>query len=200
MHRYATLSETLYFGFGVNDATGAGADGSSPAFSVRLGGAASGAAPVLTGTPTLLSHASYTDGSYEIAVAATTGNGFAAGNTYLVFCTAAVNGLNPAGFVGSFTLGPAPASLTSVGLDAVLVESSISAGASLTDDASTQLTSINARQALALALSALAGVLAGAAGTTITTKQTAKPAGNTRITATVDADGNRSALTLKVPT
>ena len=46
---------------------------------------------------------------------------------------------------------------------------------------------------------AVEGVLAGAAGTTITIKPAAKPSGNTRITATVDSDGNRTALTLKVP-
>ena len=90
-------------------------------------------------------------------------------------------------------------SLSSSGLDAVLVEASISAGAGLTNDTGTQLTSINARQALALCAAALEGVLAGAAGTTITIKPAAKPSGNTRITATVDSDGNRTALTLKVP-
>jgi hypothetical protein len=92
-------------------------------------------------------------------------------------------------------------SLASSGLDSVLVESGIAAGASLTDDAGTQLTSINARQALSLVVSsAAAGVLAGAATTTVTTKPAGLPAGNTRITATVDGDGNRSAFTLKVPT
>ncbi len=91
-------------------------------------------------------------------------------------------------------------SLAAAGLDLVLAESGITAGAGLTDDAGTQLTAINARQALAAILSACAAVLAGAATTSIAIKQAAKPAGNTRITATVDADGNRSAVTLKVPT
>jgi hypothetical protein len=91
--------------------------------------------------------------------------------------------------------------LANDGLDAVLVESSISASSSLTDDAGTQLTAINARQALSLVVSsAAAGVLAGAASNSITIKPAGLPSGNTRITATVDADGNRSALTLKVPT
>jgi len=90
--------------------------------------------------------------------------------------------------------------LSAAALDAILVESGITPSAALTDDAGNQLTSINARQALAAMLSALAAVLAGAATTTVTTKQAAKPAGNTRISATVDADGNRSAITLKVPT
>jgi hypothetical protein len=52
---------------------------------------------------------------------------------------------------------------------------------------------------MALMLSALSGVLSGAATTTVTIKQGGKPAGSSRIVATVDADGNRSALTLKVP-
>ena len=90
--------------------------------------------------------------------------------------------------------------LASSGLDAVLVESGITAGATLTDDAGTQLTAVNARQALALALSALAGVLAGGGTTAVTIKPGGNASGNTRVTATVDASGNRSALTLKVPT
>lgn len=84
------------------------------------------------------------------------------------------------------------------GLDPVLIESSISGSSSLVDDASNQLTSINARQAMALWTSALAGVLSGATGTTVTIKAGAKS--TSRIVATVDADGNRSALTLTVPT
>lgn len=91
-------------------------------------------------------------------------------------------------------------SLSASGLDPVLVESSITAGAGLTDDAGTQLTSINARQALATILSASAAALAGAATLNVTIKQAAKPAGNTRIDATVDSSGNRSAVILKVPT
>lgn len=90
--------------------------------------------------------------------------------------------------------------LASDGIDAILIESGISAGSSLTDDAGSQLTAINARQAMALSISALSGVLAGAATTSATIKPAGLPTGNTRITATVDAGGNRSALALKVPT
>lgn len=89
--------------------------------------------------------------------------------------------------------------LASDGLDAVLVESSISAGAGLTNDTGTQLTEINGRQALALMLSALAGKLAGAETTNVTIKQAGKPAGTTRLDATVTADNNRTAVVLKVP-
>jgi len=45
---------------------------------------------------------------------------------------------------------------------------------------------------------ALAGVLSGATGTTVTIKAGGKS--TSRIVATVDADGNRSALILTVPT
>lgn len=112
-------------------------------------------------------------------------------------------------FQGATNLAPTPIlvdlksntqTVAAAALDSVLIESAIPAGASLTDDANTQLTAINLRQALALQLSALAAVLAGAATTNVTTKPAGLPAGNTRISATVDSDGNRSALTLKVPT
>jgi hypothetical protein len=58
---------------------------------------------------TLLSHANYPPGCYEISVAATSANGFADGDTCAVFFTLTVDSQNPTGFVGSFTLGPAPA-------------------------------------------------------------------------------------------
>lgn len=71
--------------------------------------------------------------------------------------------------------------LASNGLDSVSVEAGV-----------------NARQALAIIASALAGVLSGAATTTITIKAL-KNDGTTRISATVDADGNRSAITATLP-
>lgn len=55
------------------------------------------------------------------------------------------------------------------------------------------------RQALRAISAALAGILAGADGTTITLKAAGAAAdGTTRITATVDSDGNRSAITLNL--
>lgn len=71
--------------------------------------------------------------------------------------------------------------LASDGLDGVTVE-----------------TGLNARQALAINSAAMAGVLAGAATTTVTIAAAGVPATN-RITATVDADGNRSAVALSPP-
>jgi hypothetical protein len=57
-------------------------------------------------------------------------------------------------------------------------------------------TGITPRQMLRAALAACAGVLSGAATTTVEIKT--PDGGTTRITATVDADGNRSAITLNL--
>ncbi len=111
IHQHATLEDTVYFWFAANTQAGSADDGATPLFDVRLAGAAAGAAPVLSGTPTLLSHTDYPDGCYEVAVAATNPT-FAANSTYAVFCTLAVDGQNPVGFVGSVTLNGIPAALT----------------------------------------------------------------------------------------
>lgn len=71
--------------------------------------------------------------------------------------------------------------LASDGLDQVVVEAGL-----------------NARQALAITAASAAGKLAGAATTTITIAAAGVPATN-RITATVDSDGNRTAVTLSPP-
>jgi hypothetical protein len=71
--------------------------------------------------------------------------------------------------------------LASDGLDSVVIE-----------------TGLNARQALSITVAAAGGVLAGAATTTVTIAAAGVPATN-RITATVDADGNRSDVTLSAP-
>lgn len=115
MHQHGTLGDTLYFGFAANLTSGAAGDGATPLFDVRLCGAAADAAPVLSGTPTLLTHANYSDGLHEVAVAATVGNGFAAGNTYLVFVTLTISSVTPAACIGSFTLAPVPADAVKLG-------------------------------------------------------------------------------------
>jgi hypothetical protein len=70
--------------------------------------------------------------------------------------------------------------LASDGLDAVVVE-----------------TGLHARQALSVIAASAAGVLDGAATTSVTVK--GANVATTRIAATVDADGNRSAVTLTLP-
>lgn len=104
IHQHATIEDTVYFWFAANDTSGSGGDGATPLADVRLAGALASAAPVLSPTPDLLSHANYPAGCHEIAVAATTANGFAENNTYSVFCTLAIDSQNPTGFVGSFSL------------------------------------------------------------------------------------------------
>jgi len=91
-------AETVYFWFAANLTTGAADDGATPLYDVRLAGAAAGAAPTASGTPTLLTHADYTPGLHEIAIDTT---GYANGE-YAVFCTLTISSVNPAGFVGSF--------------------------------------------------------------------------------------------------
>ena len=105
-HQTATIGDTVYFWFGANDTSGSGGDGATPLFDVREAGAAASAAPLLSGTPDLLTHVDYPAGCHEVAVAATTGNGFAANDTFAVFCTIAIDSQNPTGFIGSCTLTP----------------------------------------------------------------------------------------------
>lgn len=91
-----------YFHAAANDTSGTGGDGASAAAYVRECGAAASAAPITTGvTVSLLSHASYPAGAYEIAVDTTTG--YAADKVYAVFFTLAIDSQNPTGFVGRFS-------------------------------------------------------------------------------------------------
>jgi len=105
-HQHATIGDTVYFWFVSNDTSGSGDDGASPLYDVREAGAAADAIPLLSGTPTLLSHANYPAGAYEIAVAATAANGFAEDDTFGVFSTILADSQNPTGFAGSCTLTP----------------------------------------------------------------------------------------------
>jgi len=59
MHQHRIIEDTVYFGAGSNDTSGSGNDGVSAVFDVRLAGAAAGAAPVLSGSATLLTHANF---------------------------------------------------------------------------------------------------------------------------------------------
>lgn len=113
-HQYGLIEETFYFYFASNDTSGSGDDGASPLADVRLAGATASDAPILSPTPVLLTNAAYPPGCHEIAVAATTGNGFATGNVYSVFCALTVDSQNPSGFVGSFKLSPVVSDLTNI--------------------------------------------------------------------------------------
>ena len=107
MMQYGELGDTFYFSAAVNDTTGSGIDGASAVCRVRLCGGAAGAAAIYSPTPTLLSHANHLDGSYEIAIAATAGNGFATNSTYSVWFTISADSENPGAFLGQFALGKA---------------------------------------------------------------------------------------------
>lgn len=100
MFKYAEIADIVYFWFAANTTAGAAGDGATPIYVVRLAGAAADAAKKAGGTPTLLTHADYSDGSYEIAIDTT---GWAAGE-YAVFCSLLISTVNPNGFVGSFKL------------------------------------------------------------------------------------------------
>jgi len=107
-YQVANVGDTLYFWFAANTAAESGDDGATPLADVREAGATISAAPTLSPTPALISHANYPAGCYELAVAATTANGFVRGKTYAVFCTLAVDGQNPTGFIGAFNLDKNP--------------------------------------------------------------------------------------------
>lgn len=89
--------------------------------------------------------------------------------------------------------------LSSAGLDQVLIESGITASASLVNDAATQLTAINARQALALIQAISAGLLSGVSGNAPVFKAAGKSS-VTRLSGTNDASDDRTAATITVPT
>lgn len=108
-HQYIALEDTVYFGFVTNDTGGSAVDGTTPLYDVRLGGGTAGAAAIDSGTPTLLTSANYGPGCYEVEIDATAANGFAAGNTYLVYVTATADAETPGSCVGSFRTDHVPA-------------------------------------------------------------------------------------------
>jgi hypothetical protein len=110
--RTIELGQTTYFHFATNDTAGSGDDGASAQYDVRLAGATISDAPILSGSGSLVSHANYPDGCYEVAIAATAGNGFAEDEEYAVFATVAVDSQNPTGYVGSFYIRANVGSLT----------------------------------------------------------------------------------------
>jgi hypothetical protein len=160
-YKEATVADTVYLWFAANTTAGAAGDGASPLYDVRLAGAAADAAPTASGTPTLLSHANYTDGLHEIAIDTT---GWSAGE-YAVFCTLTISSVNPAGFCGSFKLFAAGGSVHDK-LDAIPTAAEIQAeieenGASLLD---------TIRDTLGAAGAGLTGIPDSAGVTTLLTR------------------------------
>lgn len=107
-HKYADLGQTLYYHFAAVDTGGSAVDGATPTCAVRLAGAAVDAVPVYSPTPTLLTHANYPAGYYEVAIAATAANGFAHGSEYAVFGGLTVDAELPQAPIGSFKLAAMP--------------------------------------------------------------------------------------------
>jgi len=102
MHYVAALNDVLHFWFASNDTSGSGNDGASAAADVRKGGDTASAIPIQSLTPTLLTHANYPAGCYEVEVTASVANGYVSDANYGIFCTLAVDSQNPTGFIGSF--------------------------------------------------------------------------------------------------
>lgn len=117
MMQYGALNDTFYFHFAANDTSGSGNDGATPLCDVRECGATISDAPVYEPTPALLSNAAYMPGLYEVAIAATAGNGFSAAGVYAVFCSLTVDSQNPSGLVGYINLNPVAANAVQVSGD-----------------------------------------------------------------------------------
>lgn len=94
-------------------------------------------------------------------------------------------------------LDSATVDLGAAGLDAVAIETGIVASADVVDDLGTQLTEINARQALAAMLAALAGRILDAETPTVAVQAAGLPVVQ-RILADVDITG-RTAVALTLP-
>jgi len=103
---YAEVGDTVYFGFGLNDSSGADDADSTPVFDVREAGATASDAPTLSGNCTLLSHANYEKGAYEVGVACTSANGFVADTTYLLYVSATVNTTVYSSMIGTIKTSP----------------------------------------------------------------------------------------------
>lgn len=101
---YGKLDDVIPFPIGANDTSGSGDDGASPTAFVRKVGDGAGVAPVQEPTPILLSHVNYPAGCYALEITASTGNGYANEEKYLVYTSLAVDAQNPTGALGGFEL------------------------------------------------------------------------------------------------
>lgn len=125
---------------------------------------------ILTGTMAKLDDAN-TTGFYTESIACTAANGFESGKTYTIYIEATVDS-----DTGGISFGFKAKSI-----------------ASIWDLSNGIETGLTPRQAMRLITAAVAGKLSGAATVTVTIRNAVADDSN-RITATVDADGNRSAI------
>lgn len=114
-HKTYEIGDDVPFWGAANDTGGSGADADSGDFNydVRKVGDAANAEPTASGTGSLLSHANYPAGLYEVLIDT---DGYAAGD-YAVFATLLVDGENPSGFLGSFKLVAVGTSVHSIAAD-----------------------------------------------------------------------------------
>lgn len=182
------IDDTLVFSANThNPSTGAAADVDGtdvPAYRVYKD--ETGTA-ILTGDMTKLDDAN-TLGFYSEQLTLSAANGFENGKSYTIYISATVNSIE--GTIShSFTVGILQRS------NVIEIE-----GTDATDQLSTTLMAAGdvdgytLEETLKLCLAALAGKLSGADTTTVTIR--AADDSKARITATVDSDGNRSAVTL----
>lgn len=117
--QYVEIGQTVTFWFAANDIDGSASDGTTPVARVRKAGDAENAAPVGSIIiPKLLTHADYPDGLHEVSVQVLSASGFVVNATYGVFSTVAVDGENPAGFIGAFQTASVKAAISASGLAA----------------------------------------------------------------------------------
>jgi len=120
-------------------------------------------------------------GNYRVAVLATTGNGFEVGKSYNVVVTVVAGGVTAKGVIGSFSIdGKRLNDLNDISVSNIL--------AGMVEGTKTL------QHVLRLMFSALAQKSSGGGTATIKFRDDAD--GKDRITATVDASGNRTAVTL----
>ena len=197
------LSDSVFLHFGTSSAsTGAAANAdSTPTVNVAEDGVAMGYAPTVT---------NITTGLYMVQIDATAGNGFEAGKRYSVYVAATVGGIEGRDGLGEFEVlavdlnaGVASVSgLTAANLDVAVSTRLATSGYTAPPTTSAIELAVNdgvvegavtVRQSLRLANAANAAKVSGAATSTFTIRDLADT--KDRIVATVDADGNRTAVT-----
>jgi len=202
------IGQTVYVHFGTSDPyTGAAVNADSlPTVTIEKDGVAMGYAPTVTNVTT---------GLYRVTIVATVGNGFAAGSTYSLYAAAVVNGATGRDGIGEFAgttqtvddAAPVGAAMTLTG-DYDAAKSAAPAGAAmalttternstadaLLDRAGGVESGFTLRQVLRLLASVLLSKISGAG----TGTEVFRDINNTknRVTSTVDANGNRTAITL----
>lgn len=206
-----SLGDSVFLHFGTTSTTTGAATNadSTPTVNVAEDGTALGYAPTVT---------NITTGLYMVQIDCTAGNGFEAGRRYSVYVAATVGGIAGRDGIGEFEvlatdLNTGVASvvgavgsvtgLTAANLDVAvstrLATASYTAPPSAAANATAVLdeiieAAISLRQAMRLALAAMGGKASGLDTTTAIYRNTADT--KNRITATVDANGNRTAVTL----